>query len=234
MARWLGRRLPGLPGEALPVAVLGTVLLIGYRYLSEPFFFTVVQRTFRGTELSYQEWRVIVAVALLLIAPLVLAAAFDRRGPRDLGLALGDARVGLKWTGIALAVMLPLVFAASFLDSFQLIYPQIGNARLILEALGYSLGIKACSMLAWEFFFRGYLLFGLHRWIGKSAVLVQMIPFVLLHEGKPLVEMLGAIPVGILLGVLALRTRSVLYCALVHFLIMAAMDVAAAAQRWWL
>ena len=43
----------------------------------------------------------------------------------------------------------------------------------------------ALYMFAWEFIFRGYMLFGLEKSIGKSAIFVQAIPFVLLHLEKP-------------------------------------------------
>ena len=43
----------------------------------------------------------------------------------------------------------------------------------------------ALFMLAWEFLFRGYMLFGLEKSTGKSAIFVQAIPFVLLHLEKP-------------------------------------------------
>jgi membrane protease YdiL (CAAX protease family) len=38
------------------------------------------------------------------------------------------------------------------------------------------------------------MLFGLEKSIGKSAIFVQAIPFVLLHLGKPFLETLACIP----------------------------------------
>ena len=80
-------------------------------------------------------------------------------------------------------------------------------------------------MLSWEFFFRGYMLFGLEERFGKYSVLIQMIPFTILHHGKPFAESLGAILAGILLGVIALETRSFIYGALLHWLVAVSMDV---------
>ena len=42
--------------------------------------------------------------------------------------------------------------------------------------------------VAWELFFRGFLLFGLYRRIGQFAIYVTAMPFMLLHLGKPEAE----------------------------------------------
>ena len=51
-----------------------------------------------------------------------------------------------------------------------------------------------------------------------------MIPFVILHNGKPELETFSAILGGIALGILAFRTRSFLYGVIVHFGIMFGID----------
>ena len=82
---------------------------------------------------------------------------------------------------------------------------------------------NALFMLAWEFLFRGYMLFGLEKSMGKSAIFVQTIPFVLLHFGKPFLETLACIPGGLVFGYVAYRTRSFLPCFIIHFGIYAIM-----------
>ncbi len=52
-----------------------------------------------------------------------------------------------------------------------------------------------------------------------------MIPFVILHNGKPVLETFSAILGGIALGILALKTRSFLYGFFVHFSIMFGIDL---------
>ena len=80
-------------------------------------------------------------------------------------------------------------------------------------------------MFAWEFIWRGFMLFGLEKKFGGYAVLMQMIPFVILHNGKPFLETFGAILGGIALGILALRTRSIYYCVLTHIGVMFSIDI---------
>ncbi len=66
--------------------------------------------------------------------------------------------------------------------------------------------------IGWEFFFRGFLQFGLKKHYGVAiAILVPAILTVLMHIGKPEGESWGALVGGIYLGLLALRTRSMVY-----------------------
>jgi len=119
----------------------------------------------------------------------------------------------------------PLVLIASRSASFQSKYPLCKLASTDWSIfLPYELAY-GIYMLSWEFFFRGYMLFGLEERFGKYSILIQMIPFTILHHGKPFAESLGAIPAGILLGVIALETRSFIYGVLLHWLVAVSMDV---------
>jgi membrane protease YdiL (CAAX protease family) len=80
-------------------------------------------------------------------------------------------------------------------------------------------------LLGWEFFFRGFMLFGLERKFGRMAVLVQAIPFAIVHFKKPQLEAYGAIFGGIFLGLIGLRARSFLPCFLLHYMIILTADV---------
>jgi membrane protease YdiL (CAAX protease family) len=68
------------------------------------------------------------------------------------------------------------------------------------------------------------MLFGLEEKFGYYSVLIQMIPFVILHNGKPALETFGAIIAGIALGILAFRTRSIFYCIIAHYGVMFSID----------
>ena len=70
----------------------------------------------------------------------------------------------------------------------------------------------------WEFFFRGFLQFGIKKHYGvAAAILVPAILTVLMHIGKPEGESWGALIGGIYLGLLALRTRSMIYPLIFHW-----------------
>jgi membrane protease YdiL (CAAX protease family) len=80
-------------------------------------------------------------------------------------------------------------------------------------------------MLAWEFVWRGFMLFGLYEKFGFYSIFIQMIPFVILHNGKPMLETFGSILAGLALGVLALRTKSIFYCVIAHMSVMFSIDL---------
>jgi membrane protease YdiL (CAAX protease family) len=121
--------------------------------------------------------------------------------------------------------MLPLVFFVSRQPDFVRYYPYFRLAKL---GAGYFLLaqlIQLLFMFCWEFLLRGYLLFGYYRRVGYLAVVIQTIPFVLLHIHKPELEALGSLVAGLALGVVAIRAGSFLPCALLHFLVAATLDL---------
>lgn len=158
--------------------------------------------------------------------PLLIVVLVHRRPLREFGLGLGDWRFGLKVTLLFLAVMLPILWVVSADPSFAVVYP---HAQIVRSSWRLFAWYEACFILyfiGWEFIWRGYVLFGLEKPLGGGvAVLVQMIPFVILHNGKPLPETFGAIIAAIALGAIALRTRSFWYCVAIHWLVMFSIDL---------
>ena len=124
-----------------------------------------------------------------------------------------------------LVVMVPVLFAASALGSFQRKYPFYeGAVAGGWHFWGFQL-FYGLQFLGVEAFFRGFLLFGLWPRLGWNAVPVMVIPYVMIHFGKPMPETLAAIIAGSVLGYLALRSRSFLWGALLHWSVGIAMDV---------
>jgi membrane protease YdiL (CAAX protease family) len=54
-----------------------------------------------------------------------------------------------------------------------------------------------------------------------------MIPFVLLHSGKPFIETFASIFGGLFLGYLALRTRSMFFGFMIHAIVLVTLDAIA-------
>ncbi len=154
----------------------------------------------RATELIY--W---------LLMPLASGWLLFRHKPSDYGVRIGRWKSALILVPICLAAMALILYAASKIPEFRSYYHKdlIDWPELLLDTALY--------MFAWEFMFRGYMLFGLERSIGGSAIFVQIIPFVLLHFGKPFLETLACIPGGFAFGYIAFKTRSFLPCFVIHF-----------------
>ena len=79
--------------------------------------------------------------------------------------------------------------------------------------------ITFMELIGWEFFFRGWILFGYAEEFGEHALWLQAVPFALAHIGKPEVETLSTIFGGFLFGLVAWRTKSFLYPFLIHWFI---------------
>jgi len=56
------------------------------------------------------------------------------------------------------------------------------------------------------------------------------VPYCMIHYGKPFAETMGAIVAGIVLGTLAMKTRSIWSGFLIHVSVAISMDVAALMQ----
>ena len=160
----------------------------------------------RATELIYY-----------LLIPLAAGFLLFRDKPRDYGIRIGRWKSSIILTAVCLAAMALILYGTGKMPEFRSYYHMhvIDWPDLLLN--------HALYMFAWEFLFRGYMLFGLEKSIGKSAIFVQAIPFVLLHLGKPFLETLFCIPGGFILGYVAYRTKSFLPCFIIHFGIYAMM-----------
>jgi CAAX protease family protein len=160
------------------------------------------------------------------IIPIALIYFVHRKPFRAFGLGLGDWKFGLKVSLIFYLIMLPIVWVASDAAQFQSVYP---HAQLVKNHwdlfLLYEIGLLV-YFIGWEYIWRGYMLFGLKDYTGAPvAILIQMIPFVVMHFGKPLPETFGSVIAAIALGALAIRTRSFWYCVLIHWTVMLSIDL---------
>jgi len=124
--------------------------------------------------------------------------------------------------------MIILIWFVSSTPSFSEKYPHLLSTRNDWGSFYIYESGMLIYMFGWEFIWRGFLLFGLKEKFGYYAVLIQMIPFVILHNGKPVLETFGAIAGGLVLGVLAIRTRSIIYGVITHMGVMFSIDLISA------
>jgi membrane protease YdiL (CAAX protease family) len=148
-----------------------------------------------------------------LLVPLLIIVVFFRQSPADYGFRLGEWRAGLKWALGFFVLGVPVLFVAARSPTMAGYYGQ--GSRSLAQVMGTS----ALDLFGWEFMFRGFVLFGLYRVVGPSAVILQAVPFALAHVGKPELETLSTIFGGILFGWLAWRAKSFLYPFILHWLI---------------
>ncbi len=150
-------------------------------------------------------------VLLYLIIPLLITVLVFRESPRNYGFQFGDWKLGLAYTLLGVAVMAPVIyFLGHDNDSMKSYYG------------GHLIGLPWTTLLdlfGWEFFFRGWILFGYARKFGHEALWLHAVPFAMAHIGKPEIETLSTIFGGFAFGWVAWRTKSFLYPFLIHWFI---------------
>jgi membrane protease YdiL (CAAX protease family) len=188
------RMLKAYDLNLIAVVSISTLVLVLRRYYPLNIDFP------RATELIY-----------CLLTPLAAGWLLFRDKPWDYGIRIGRWKSSVILTLVCLAAMVPILYGVSKTPEFRSYYymPAVDWSELLFE--------DALYFFAWEFLLRGYMLFGLEKSIGKSAIFVQTIPFVLLHLGKPFLETLFCIPGGFILGYVSYRARSCLPCFIIHF-----------------
>jgi uncharacterized protein len=147
------------------------------------------------------------------VLPIITITVILRRNPLDFGLRLGNFKVWGFYVVVTLIVALPILYIASRSSvlTWYYIVPQFDVVKYSLETTAY--------LFAWEFLFRGFLLFGLKGKFKESSILVQMVPFVLVHFGKPEIETISTILMGIYFGYVAYRGNSYWPAFIIHLFI---------------
>lgn len=169
-------------------------------------------------------WSGMTALCYLAL-PAVFVWTVLRGRLRDFGLGFSGstAHMGI-YVALYLAVI-PFVFAVSRTASFQATYPFYEFAHRSLTDFVLWQLVYGLQFLSLEFFFRGFLIHGLKSRLGAYAVLVSMIPYCMIHFGKPMPETLGAIVAGLALGWLSLATRSIWLGVAIHISVAVSMDI---------
>jgi membrane protease YdiL (CAAX protease family) len=146
-----------------------------------------------------------------LFIPLLIIIFIFREHPREYGFSLGDWKRGAAYTVIASALMTPVIYTLARGDA---------NTRAYYASAVIGLPwTMFLNLIGWEFFFRGWILFGYARKFGHEALWLQAVPFALAHVGKPELETLSTIFGGFAFGWIAWRTKSFLYPFLIHWYI---------------
>ncbi len=153
--------------------------------------------------------RVVVPIAFLV-------AMRERLG--GYGLGLGKVKTGLKLCLCFYVLYIPCFIVLFMNAGFQAHYGGIVKHIDSIPAFFMKQVIPiAVLALRTEFLYRGFLLFGVKRHYGAWAgILVQIIPYVLMHGHKAPMEAFGSLPVGLALAYLAVKTESIWYGAILH------------------
>jgi membrane protease YdiL (CAAX protease family) len=225
-----GALIPPADRKATIVLVGAPVLGILFFYLgSKPFYFRHLASSFvlgGNTELTAGLFTFASAFVLLGLIPALIVKFVFREPLAAYGVQTGDLSFGWKAFVVVAPVMALLSLSASRMPEFLAVYPlnrAAGDGPLPFA--GHALAYLA-FYAGWEFGFRGFVQFGLREELGDwNAILVQTAISAALHIGKPFGETLGAVLGGLVWGVIAFRSRSLLVPLLTHWVLGLSLDL---------
>lgn len=147
-----------------------------------------------------------------LIPALVIVLLF-REPMGDYGFRLGNWKLGLAYTAVAVVGMGIILWFLARTPAMQQYYEKRAYAELLRI-----FWLNGVEMFGWEFIWRGLLLFAFARAFGPGpAIFLQAVPFAFMHLGKPEIETLSTIFGGAAFGFVAWQTGSFVYPWLIHW-----------------
>jgi hypothetical protein len=143
--------------------------------------------------------------------------------------------------GLMLVLMVPLIVFASTQSDFLMAYPRLKQVAFIEpyanNLLGYQLLYEisyGIDFVTIELFFRGFLVFAFVRYAGAAAILPMATFYCSIHFGKPLFECISSYFGGLILGIIAYRTQSIMGGLAVHLGIAWLMEIGGYFGNLWM
>jgi CAAX protease family protein len=230
--RNLSSELHKLDSKTVTIFLSSTILLTISWYFSNPKFFNeafVFHQSFSliiEDLISFSYWFLTDSI-LFLVIPFFIVSLLFREKICSYGISFGKGNIGFPITVVSIFIFIPIIYFISYSEKFVSYFPLMESAKNDLAIFIIYEFLFLLFLFSWEFIFRGFILFGLEKKFGLYSIFIQMIPFVLLHNGKPFLETFASIYGAIFLGYLALRTRSIYYGFLIHAFILLSLDLIA-------
>lgn len=166
-----------------------------------------------------------ISLVLIMFPLFIMKLIFDRGDQNGL-YGLTFKRVDWKPYWIMLLIMVPLIYIATFLPDFLDYYPTYKRAGGASFANYYGIPeswtifiyetFYIVDFIFTELFFRGFLIVGMAKLLGKNAILPMAASYCVLHFGKPMGEAISSIFGGYFLGIIALYSRNIWGGVFVH------------------
>lgn len=231
-----------LQGREAAVILFSLILVVAFYYWGRPGFVDrplaswLTQSMGLGAQSEYlglmpYAWWAGMSVILRMLLPALFIWWVLRSRLRDHGWRIRSENPHFALYGLFMLGMLPIVYGVSLTDSFQHTYPFYKGAHLGLD---HFLLFQLCyglQFFALEAFFRGFMTFALYRHFGYWCLLIMVIPYCMIHLGKPPAEAFAAIAAGVALGYLALKSGTWVYGAILHWCVAITMDLMAIWQK---
>lgn len=202
-------------------SVLGMLILTYFLVKSIPI---LLGENVREESIHSVSMVVILAWLMLVVLPVIWIKYVWKQTTREYGWRLPKMN---KKNWITLAVLSALMIGTgvcvSLIGDFQQYYKLQDHSLLYFVFMG--LATPLIYFVAEEFIFHGFLFFRLLRQIGAHSYWVVSGLFMLLHVGKPTVEVFVAFFVSLVLCATAHKTKSFLPAVFLHFILATTINI---------
>lgn len=206
-------------------SLLFLIYAVGFALISSLFNYKNLLKKYKDDLKVFIRYFAYFSLFLLLI-PVIgifLYSPHPLKSLKNLGFQPGNFKLGL----ILILISIPILVFAAYISSndpnFKRYYPFSKNAcRSLKTFVVYEISYLLMYYIAWEFTFRGFFLFSIVEMMGHSrsgiliAILIQAIISTVYHLGHPDLEILSALFGGIIFGIVAYATKSILYTIFIH------------------
>jgi uncharacterized protein len=160
------------------------------------------------------------ALLLMGVVPALIVKLVFREKLADYGVRFGDRVRTVRSFLICAPIFVLVAYLAARNPTFWKEYPINRHAGVSMQTFALHALTYLMYYVGWEFLFRGFMQHGLQESMGAAnAIWVQVMASAIMHIGKPAGEIYGSIGGGLLWGILAYRTRSLLSGLLQHSLL---------------
>ena len=199
------------PYDALAATAAAAILYVAYSVVSNRL--PIRRHTIAGVAARRLSGFVILGLAGVPAGRIILG-----REPAELGLTLLPPPMTWIWASVAAAVIVPACFLFSMKSANFDVYPEMRAPVWGPGAVAANAFTAVAYIFAYEFLFRGLLLFpSVDAWGSVSAIAINVALYAVAHIPKGMREAVASIPFGIVLCLAAIDTGSVWTPFLIHF-----------------
>lgn len=179
----------------------------------------------------YMWWQLSLVLGYVVFPFTMWKLLFPQDALLDFGLRTKNLFQHIHIYGLFLLFVIIGVSLASTQSSFIHYYPHYQLASRSWFDLIVWEAIYLSGFFSLEIFFRGWWLVALKKSMGSAAIFTMLVPYCMIHFGKPYLETMSTTMGAIALGSLSMKTKSVYQGTFLHVVLALCMDLLSLAQR---